>query len=110
MLETLTNNWARRWKCPPLSGHQRRAAREQFVSEATAHMRETLDLETVLQTAIREMHAGLGLQEAEIRLGVDLLDVTPGKVQTGQLRQTGLRGPVADGEGASPAPADKQAH
>ncbi len=111
LLETLTEQLGQALESARLyQDTQRRAAREQFVSEATAHMRETLDLETVLQTAIREMHAGLGLQEAEIRLGVDLLDVTPGKVQTGQLRQTGLRGPVADGEGASPAPADKQEH
>lgn len=34
---------------------QRRAAREQITSEITANMRASLDLETVLQTAVREI-------------------------------------------------------
>ncbi|RMF47013.1 MAG: GAF domain-containing protein [Anaerolineae bacterium] len=48
---------------------QRRAAREQLLSASTARMRETLDLQNVLQTAVRELRQALGLAEAEIRLG-----------------------------------------
>jgi GAF domain-containing protein/HAMP domain-containing protein len=48
---------------------QRRAAREQLIGEVTARMRETLDLETVLQTAIREIGDTLDLAEVEVRLG-----------------------------------------
>ncbi len=48
---------------------RRRAAREQLLSVSTAHMRETLDLQSVLQTAVRELRQALGLAEAEIRLG-----------------------------------------
>lgn len=51
---------------------QRRAAREQLTSQVTAHMRETLDVDTVLQTAAREMRAILDLAEVEVRMGVDL--------------------------------------
>lgn len=111
LLETLTDQLGQALESARLyQDTQRRAAREQFISETTARMRETLDLETVLQTAIREMRVGLGLQEAEIRLGVDLLEVAPGKIQTGQLRQTGRLAPLEGQEGESPAPADKRAH
>jgi GAF domain-containing protein len=48
---------------------QRRAAREQLAGEVTARMRETLDIDTVLQTAVREMREILGLAEAEVRIG-----------------------------------------
>jgi GAF domain-containing protein/HAMP domain-containing protein len=47
---------------------QRRAAREQLAGEVTARMRETLDLETVLRTAVEEMYRGLNLDEVVIRL------------------------------------------
>jgi GAF domain-containing protein/HAMP domain-containing protein len=47
---------------------QRRAAREQLVSEITARVRETLDLETVLKTAAHETREALGVPEVVIRL------------------------------------------
>ncbi len=47
---------------------QQRATREQLLSTFTARMRETLDLQSVLQTAIRELRQALGLAEAEVRL------------------------------------------
>jgi GAF domain-containing protein len=50
---------------------QRRAERERLTGEVTARMRETLDIDSVLQTAVREMRAILGLAEAEVRMGVD---------------------------------------
>ncbi|HUX77464.1 MAG TPA: GAF domain-containing protein [Anaerolineae bacterium] len=48
---------------------QRRAARERLVGDITDRMRETLDVDTVLQTAVREMRQILDLAEAEVRLG-----------------------------------------
>jgi GAF domain-containing protein len=48
---------------------QRRAAREQLIGEVTAHMRETLDVDTVLQSAARELCGALDLAEVEVRLG-----------------------------------------
>ena len=47
---------------------QRRAARDQITAQVTARMRETLDVETVLKTAIGEMGAMLGLPRVEVRM------------------------------------------
>lgn len=46
---------------------QRQAAREQLTGEITARMRETLDVETMLRTVLREVGDVLGLAEAEVR-------------------------------------------
>jgi len=48
---------------------QRRAAQEQLTSEITARMRETLDIESVLQTAALEIRKVLDLAEVEVRMG-----------------------------------------
>jgi len=48
---------------------QRRAAREQLTGEVTARMRETLDVDTVLQTAVREIGEALGIAKVEVRMG-----------------------------------------
>ncbi len=47
---------------------QRRAAREQLIAETSARLRATLDLESVLRTAVREFQQSFGLKEAEIRI------------------------------------------
>ncbi|MBM3151026.1 MAG: GAF domain-containing protein [Chloroflexi bacterium] len=47
---------------------ERRAERERSVGRITAHMRETLDFETILRTAIQEIHESFDLAEAEVRL------------------------------------------
>jgi hypothetical protein len=56
-----------------------------MVGEITSHMRETLDLETVLQTAAREMRRALDLAEVEMRLGSDpsLRNIIPEKSDEG---------------------------
>ena len=51
---------------------QRRATRERLVGEVTARMRETLDLDTVLQSAAREISEALDLYDVTIHLGVDV--------------------------------------
>ncbi len=48
---------------------QRRAARERVIGTVTSRMRETLELETVLKTAVREMREALGMARVEVRLG-----------------------------------------
>jgi hypothetical protein len=48
---------------------QRRAARERLTGEITARMRETLNVDSVLQTAAREIGESLGLQDVTIELG-----------------------------------------
>jgi GAF domain-containing protein len=64
---------------------QERAERERMVGEITSHMRETLDLETVLQTAAREMRRALDLAEVEMRLSPDpsKRSVTPERTDEG---------------------------
>jgi GAF domain-containing protein/HAMP domain-containing protein len=48
---------------------QRRAAEDRLVGEITARVRETLDVDTVLRTAVQEMGKTLGIPRVEIRLG-----------------------------------------
>jgi GAF domain-containing protein len=50
---------------------QRRATRERLIGEVTSHMRESLDVERVLQAAVREFGKTLGADEVKIRLTVD---------------------------------------
>jgi DNA-binding LacI/PurR family transcriptional regulator/GAF domain-containing protein len=50
---------------------QRRAAREQLVSEVSGRMRETLDMDAVLKAAAQEMHRALGLHDVTIQIGID---------------------------------------
>ncbi|HDQ72614.1 MAG TPA: GAF domain-containing protein [Chloroflexi bacterium] len=47
---------------------QRRAARERLIGEVTAHMRESLDVDTVLKTAAQQIREGLGLHDVSIQL------------------------------------------
>ena len=48
---------------------QIQANNERIIGEVGTHMRETLDVETVLQTAARELRSVLNLAEVEIRMG-----------------------------------------
>jgi GAF domain-containing protein len=56
---------------------RRQAERERLIGEATAHMRETLDVEMVLRTALDEMYRALGLDEIVIRLATQESSSTP---------------------------------
>jgi GAF domain-containing protein len=47
---------------------QQRAERERLVAEISARMRETLNIDIVLRTAIREIGEVLGLAEVEVRM------------------------------------------
>ena len=49
---------------------QEHAHRDQMVAAVSTRMRATLNLETILQTAARELQRGLNLKEAEVRLGL----------------------------------------
>lgn len=53
------------------------ARREAIIARITSRMRETLDIETVLQTAAQEIRRSLNLQEAEIRLHAPSLMSSP---------------------------------
>ena len=50
---------------------QRRATREQIVGQITSRIRESLDLDTVLQTAVREIGEALGAHDLAIELETD---------------------------------------
>jgi GAF domain-containing protein len=48
---------------------QQRAARERLAAQVTARMRETLDMDTILRTAVFEIGQALDLAEAEVMMG-----------------------------------------
>lgn len=50
---------------------QQRAARERIIGEASSHIRETLDIESVLQAAAEELHKALGQVETEVWLDAE---------------------------------------
>jgi GAF domain-containing protein len=47
---------------------QRRAAEDRLVSEIASRLQATMDVDTVLQTAVREMGNALGIERVELRL------------------------------------------
>ncbi len=49
---------------------QERARQEQALSEGASRIRETLDIEAILQTAAAEIQRSLDLQEVEVRVGL----------------------------------------
>lgn len=48
---------------------QRRAAQEQLTSEITTRIRQTLDIETILETAVNEIGPAMGLAALEVHIG-----------------------------------------
>ncbi|HOT90666.1 MAG TPA: substrate-binding domain-containing protein [Anaerolineae bacterium] len=56
---------------------RRSAARDQIISELSAQMRASLDIDEVLQTAVREMVGTLNFAKVEVRLGVSPANVSP---------------------------------
>jgi GAF domain-containing protein len=68
---------------------QRRADHTRLISETTSRMRQSLDVETVLNTAANEIGRALGLAAVDVRLstellGVDTSDPNPGNGGTPQ--------------------------
>jgi GAF domain-containing protein len=69
LLETLTEQLGTALESARLyQDTQRRATRERLIGEITARMRETLDVEAVLKTAVGEMRQALGLEKVLVRL------------------------------------------
>jgi GAF domain-containing protein len=54
---------------------QQRAERERIITDVTTRVRASMDLESILQTAVRELGAALGSDRAFIRLGVGVRPV-----------------------------------
>jgi len=55
---------------------RRSAARDQIISEVSARMRASMDIDTVLQTTIREIGDALNFSRVEVRLGEVLSEGT----------------------------------
>ena len=56
---------------------QRRARREQLIREITARIRGTIDVESILQTTVRELGRALGTTHGFVRLGTETELATP---------------------------------
>ncbi len=76
---------------------QLRAAEDRLVSEITARMRETLDVDTVLRTAVQEMGKALGIPRVEIRLGKGKAQSTIGQPPAGDAQPRDLPKENRDG-------------
>ncbi|MBN2004960.1 MAG: GAF domain-containing protein [Anaerolineae bacterium] len=50
---------------------RRNAARDQIISEISAQMRASLDIDAILQTTVREIGEALNIARVEVRLGSD---------------------------------------
>jgi GAF domain-containing protein len=68
---------------------QRLALREQITSEVTSRIRETLDLEAVLKTAVQEIQKTMGVPEVVISLGTQANDPSLRSTGDPSLRSTG---------------------
>jgi GAF domain-containing protein/HAMP domain-containing protein len=70
LLETLTVQLERALENANLyEATQQRAARERLTGDVTSRMRQSLDMETVLRTAVHEISKSLGLAALDVRLG-----------------------------------------
>jgi GAF domain-containing protein len=85
LLETLTDQMSTALESARLyQDTQRRATQEKLIGEVTGRMRETLDMETILKTAISEMRNALDLAEVEIDINPTL---AAGTDKSGQAKQ-----------------------
>ena len=67
-----------------LAESQRKALREELSAEITARIRSSLDMESVLQTAMNEIAQRLGISQIEIQLGSDLAAPVENRDRTSQ--------------------------
>ena len=71
LLETLTEQLGVALESARLyQDTRRRAAQERLIGEVTARMRESLDIDQVLQTAAHQVGQALGAHEVNIRLTI----------------------------------------
>ncbi|MEA3350840.1 MAG: hypothetical protein U9Q82_09485, partial [Chloroflexota bacterium] len=72
LIETITERLALSMESMRLLEEtQNTAARERVIGEASTRMRETLDIESVLQTAAQELHKALGQVETEVWISAE---------------------------------------
>jgi GAF domain-containing protein len=75
---------------------QRRATQDRVLSEVAGRMRETLDMDAVIKTAVREIGEALGIADVEVRMGMGT-DREP-------TTSPGRSGDDGDGEGGFGSP------
>ena len=63
---------------------QKSAKRDQILATVSARIRETLDMQTILQSAAREFQRALDLKETEVRLGLPTTDEAKGNNKRSQ--------------------------
>jgi GAF domain-containing protein len=74
LLETLTEQLSVAMESARLyQDTQLRAERERLTGQVTARIRETLDMETVLKIAVREISEAMGLAALDVRIGMEEL-------------------------------------
>ncbi len=96
LLETLTDQLNVALESARLyQNTQRRAVREQLIGDIVTHVRETLDMETMLKTAAQEVRQALNLPEVTIRLAPRQTD--KGTNGGGQDEKSPYRGQSSDG-------------
>ncbi len=84
LMETLTSQLSVALESARLyQDTQRRALRERLTSTVASRMRESLDLDTVLQTAVSEMRRALGSSQVEVHLGLTELPAEKEQVAEG---------------------------
>jgi len=101
---------------------QRRAAQERLVGEVTARMRQTLNVDAVLDVAVKEIAGVMGLAALDLRLGVASTvrdegqpgpivpaPLSPAAEQSGQARAPAASGP-ARGQGGQKGRGNKGSH
>jgi len=92
LLETLTEQLSTALEAAQLyEDTQRRAAREQLAREITAEMRRSLDVTTVLQTALHQLRTSLGLTEAEVWIEETSSEAPPVSPPLGGIKGGGMR-------------------
>ena len=74
---------------------QRRAIQDRILSEVAARMRETLDIDEVVKTAVREIGEALGAAEVEVRMGAGLYGAPPTESDRAGDDGSGERAPGA---------------
>ena len=75
---------------------QRRATQDRVLGEVAGRMRETLDMDAVIKTAVRDIGEALGIAEVEVRMGTGS-DRAP-------VTKPGRSGDDGDGEGGFGSP------
>lgn len=84
---------------------QRRAAQERLVGEVTARMRQTLDVNAVLDTAVDEIVRALGLEALDVLVETPILEDPPSHSDSYQGMGEGAQ---EDGSAVPPAPSAKR--